>query len=114
MIRSRGRSGRKSRKGPWPRREMSVDIITKEEASVTSNHVKEGKKAHRFGIFAKMPETKEPLMMFPVKNMSNVDPDAMKITEDEGGDLMIPTHKPPAGSPARTDLERSSSSESGR
>ena len=55
MIRSRGR---KCRKGPWPRREMSVDIITKEEASVTSNHVKEGKKAHRFGIFAKMPETK--------------------------------------------------------
>lgn len=37
---------------------MSVDIITKEELSVTSNDVKEGKKAHRFGIFTKMPETK--------------------------------------------------------
>ena len=46
------------RKGPWPRRGMSVDIIMKEELSVTSNDVKEGKKAHRFGIFAKMPETK--------------------------------------------------------
>ena len=37
---------------------MSVDIITKEELSVTSNDVKEGKKAHRFGIFTKMPGTK--------------------------------------------------------
>ena len=32
-------------------------------------------------------------MMFPFKNMSNVDPDAMKITEDEGGDPMIPTQE---------------------